>query len=264
MDPRHAKEKTIPRAVRHIQIRTRGRSVIVVLLIAMVAMAMTLTFEVVQSRRRDVRALHLSSEPHAQQLRYAYVFYASNDAYCCAAIVNMARLRRFKDPHTLPESVDLVLIVSEGVSEGMQRVAQEQWGALVYKRGDFGPEQAMAGPLGKFGQYYKDCFQKFLAFLLPVSVYKRLIVLDADCLILRPPHHLFGLPDEIPLAAPPAYWYWNRPNYQDTAFWQQENLRQSRQDFLTTWIMSVSDAKHEQYGPTVLSPHDVQVCDSHT
>lgn len=209
------------------------------------AMAMALTLRALQDKQGQVRTLHLSREPHPQ-LRHAYVFYASNDAYCCAAMVNMARLRRFNGLHSLPENVDLALIVSEGVSEHMQRMAQDQWGALVYKRGEFGPEHAMVGPLGKFGQYYKDCFQKFLAFLLPADVYRRLVVLDADCLILRPPHHLFDLPDDLPLAAPPAYWYWNRPNYQDTAFWQEGKLRQSRQDFLTTWIMSVRDGSEKQ------------------
>ena len=95
-------------------------------------------------------------------------------------------------------------------------------------------------PLGKFSEYYQESSNKFLAFLLPNTTYRRIILMDADCLILRPPNHLFELPDDIPYAAPKAYWYWNNPQYQDTAFWQVPELRLSRQDFLTSWIMSVS------------------------
>lgn len=177
--------------------------------------------------------------------RYAYVFYAANEAYCCAALVNLARLRRFNGTHALPRNVDLVLIVSEAVSPAMQAIARETWGALVYQASSFGAAPGVRlidPPLGKFADYYRDSFQKFLAFLLPADVYKRLVVLDADCLILRPLHHLFTFPDELPLAAPPAYWYWQRAHFQDTAFWQDPTLRQSRQDFLTTWIMSVGGA----------------------
>lgn len=182
--------------------------------------------------------------------RYAYVFYAANEAYCCAALVNMARLRRFNGSHALPQNVDLVLIVSEAVSPRMQAIAQETWGALVYQSSSFGAENRLIDPpLGKFAHYYRDSFQKFLAFLLPADVYKRVVVLDADCLILRPPHHLLALPDELPLAAPPAYWYWQRAHFQDTAFWRDLTLRQSRQDFLTTWIMSVRAYKERRISP---------------
>lgn len=41
--------------------------------------------------------------------RYTYVFYAANDNYCCAAMVNMARLRGFTGEHVLANNVDLVL-----------------------------------------------------------------------------------------------------------------------------------------------------------
>ena len=152
----------------------------------------------------------------------------------------MARLRSFNGSLTLPENVDLVLIVSDAVSSPMQEVARRKCGAIVHKCSEFGDEYAMARPIGEHSEYYADCFQKFLVFLLPTNVYKRVIAIDADCLIMRAPHHLFLLPDEIPLAAPQAYWYWQKPKYQDTAFWKDETLRNSRQDFLTTWLMSVS------------------------
>lgn len=50
--------------------------------------------------------------------RYAYVFYASNDAYACSALVNMARLHK-----TLPENVDLVMIAFDSVSSAIRDVA---------------------------------------------------------------------------------------------------------------------------------------------
>ena len=173
--------------------------------------------------------------------RFAYVFYAANDPYGCSALVNMARLRRLG--RGLPSNVDLVLIASDELSPSIARAAVERTQARVYNASSF--LFRMAAPLGKFADYYRDSVDKFLGFLVPAHVYRRVILLDADCLILRPPHHLFELPDEIPFAAPKAYWYWNNPQYQDTAFWQVPELRLSRQDFLTSWIMSVSELAPE-------------------
>ena len=181
-------------------------------------------------------ASFLSSGPSGPT-RFAYVFYAANDPYGCSALVNMARLRRLGGG--LPSNVDLVLIASDKLSPSIARAAVERIQARVYNASSF--PLHMAAPLGKFADYYRDSVDKFLGFLLPANVYRRVILLDADCLVLRPPHHLFELPDEIPFAAPKAYWYWNNPHYQDTAFWKVPELRLSRQDFLTSWIMSVSE-----------------------
>ncbi len=181
-------------------------------------------------------ASFLSSVPSGPT-RFAYVFYAANDPYGCSALVNMARLRRLGGG--LPSNVDLVLIASDKLSPSIARAAVERIQARVYNASSF--PLHMAAPLGKFADYYRDSVDKFLGFLLPANVYRRVILLDADCLVLRPPHHLFELPDEIPFAAPKAYWYWNNPHYQDTAFWKVPELRLSRQDFLTSWIMSVSE-----------------------
>jgi len=43
--------------------------------------------------------------------RCAYVFYVSDDAYACSALVNMARLQE-----TLPRDVDLIMIAFDSVS----------------------------------------------------------------------------------------------------------------------------------------------------
>ena len=181
-------------------------------------------------------SMSILSSSYRGPTRYAYVFYAANDPYGCSALVNMARLRRLNGG--LPRNVDLILIASEKLSASISHAAVERTRALIYNANSF--PLHMAAPLGKFADYYRDSVDKFLGFLLPSDVYRRVILLDADCLILRPPNHLFELPDEIPFAAPKAYWYWNNPHYQDTAFWRVPELRLSRQDFLTSWIMSVS------------------------
>ena len=59
-----------------------------------------------------------------------------------------------------------------------------------------------------------------MVFLLPQDVYRRV---DADSLMLRPPSHLFHLPEELPFALPQEYWL--LPD----------------EDKLTSWFMSVRE-----------------------
>lgn len=156
--------------------------------------------------------------------RYAYVFYASDDAYACSALVNMARLKK-----TLPEDVDLIMVAFESVSSAIRDVAVHRLGGLVYDTSSFGMEYDMGAPIGQY-LHYRHCFLKFLAFLLPNDKYRRLIMLDSDSLILRAPHHLFHLPDELPLAVPSAYWL--RPQFVGVTNWLmsvmcRENLRRA-------------------------------------
>jgi alpha-N-acetylglucosamine transferase len=156
-----------------------------------------------------------------QPTRYAYVFYAAEDMYACSALVNMARLKRFG----LPPNVDLIMIAHDTVSMAIQQAAQEKFGALIYETKSFGEETRMGSPIGSHSGYYQHCFQKLMVFLLPDDVYRRVILMDADSLILRPPYHLFQLPDELPFALPKGYWL--RPV----------------EDKLTSWFMSVSRRK---------------------
>lgn len=184
--------------------------------------------------RQVKKATAFMNSPHEAPTRYAYVFYAATDPYGCSALVNMARLRRLGEG--LLPATDLILIASDKLSPSIARAA-ERVHAVVYNSTSF-PLQ-LAAPVGRSASYYQDSFNKFLGFLLPSNVYRRIILMDPDCLIFRSPHHLFELPDHIPFAAPKAYWYWNNPQYHDTAFWHVPQLRLSRQDFLTSWIMSV-------------------------
>ena len=159
-----------------------------------------------------------SSASTKRPTRYAYVFYAAENQYACSALVNMARLKKFG----LPRQVDLIMIVHKTVSAEMCQIAQETFGALIYDTKSFGEESHMGSPIGTHSGYYQHCFQKLMVFLLPSEIYRRVILLDADSLILRAPHHLFQLPSELPFALPKGYWL--RP----------------KEDKLTNSFMSVS------------------------
>lgn len=88
----------------------------------------------------------------------------------------------------------------------------------------------MGFPIGSNEGGYRHCFLKFLAFLLPSEKYRRLIMLDSDSLVLRAPHHLFHLPDELPLAVPSAYWL--RPQFISVTNWLM-SVRPSKEMYLT-------------------------------
>lgn len=156
--------------------------------------------------------------PKAQ--RFAYAFYVSNDAYGCGALVNMARL--IEVGGGLPPAIDLIMIAKDGaVSDRILSIAEKEMHAKIYFASGFGPDVDMGTPVGVH-THYRDCFLKFLAFLLPADTYRRLILIDTDSLVLRPPNHLFHLPDELPIAAPKAYWL--GPD----------------QHIVTDWLLSVS------------------------
>ena len=71
--------------------------------------------------------------------RCAYVFYASDDAYACGALVNMARLQK-----TLPRDVDLIMVAFDSVSTSIREIATQRLDALVYNTSSFGKEYDMA------------------------------------------------------------------------------------------------------------------------
>lgn len=171
-------------------------------------------WQILSSRENVPAARYESTFP--APLRYAYVFYVADDAYACGALVNMVRLREADGG--LPGNVDLVMVAKDGaVSTAILEIAKRKLGAIIYPSSSFGPDADMGVPKGGLAHYYRDCFLKFRAFLLPSDVYERLILIDTDSLILRPPHHLFKLPAELPLAAPSAYWL--RPQYVSVTNW---------------------------------------------
>ncbi|KAK3697193.1 hypothetical protein LTR37_017594 [Vermiconidia calcicola] len=134
-------------------------------------------------------SLHTSAES-----RFAYVFYATANRYCCSVLVNIHRLRG------LNSSVPIHVLVSADVDDPFIG-AMERANANVHM---LEPPAYAEGE----GGYYRDCLLKLLAFKLHMLVpgLHRILVLDADQPILKNMDSLFeGLPD-VDLAAPRAYW----------------------------------------------------------
>jgi hypothetical protein len=127
----------------------------------------------------------------------AYVFYATSDTYACSALVNIDRLRNFATPHRI------VLIVNSDVSDAYLSAFMSLNVTVI---------EHEVPPLPDGGiPYYESCLLKLVSFNIHNLIPKdqapldRVLVLDADQLILKPLDHLFLLP-EVDLAAPRAYW----------------------------------------------------------
>jgi hypothetical protein len=125
---------------------------------------------------------------------YGYVFYATADEYACAALLNIKRLRGpFRTRHQIH------VLATSTVSEGYLN-AFKSLGAIVTIQ--------TPPPLGEGGiPYYDGCLLKLISFRMHQiqPTLSRILVLDADQLILRSLDSLFELPD-VDLAAPRAYW----------------------------------------------------------
>ncbi|KAF2148100.1 glycosyltransferase family 8 protein, partial [Myriangium duriaei CBS 260.36] len=125
---------------------------------------------------------------------FAYVFYATDDAYACSALVNIDRLQKrgVKYP--------IYALVTDTLS-------QNYVAALRSKNVFISPQKAPPLPPGS-NKYYKDCLVKLLAFkMYQINPHlKRVIIMDSDQLVYKNVDHLFdGLP-AVDLAAPRAYW----------------------------------------------------------
>jgi hypothetical protein len=125
---------------------------------------------------------------------FSYVFYATNDDYACSALVNVHRLQTLF--HT---TARIVLLATSSVSDPFLTVFRAR-NVTVFI--DEAPPLA-DGSVG----YYKDVLLKLVSFKLHHSdpSLKRILMLDADQLILRPLDDVFGFP-EVDVAAPRAYW----------------------------------------------------------
>ncbi|KAK7423690.1 hypothetical protein QQX98_000880 [Neonectria punicea] len=124
----------------------------------------------------------------------AYVFYATQDNYACSVLVNAHLLK------TVHHSAHrIVALLSKDVSSKYHS-SLKALGVEVVK------EQPM--PLNSnSSDYYRGCLLKLAAFRMHeiAPSLRRVLVLDADQLILRSLDHLFGLPP-ADLYAPRAYW----------------------------------------------------------
>jgi hypothetical protein len=125
---------------------------------------------------------------------FAYVFYATNDNYACSALVNVHRLQTLL--HT-PSRI--ILLATSSVSEPFLTAFRTRNVTIINHE---------APPLahGSVG-YYQDVLLKLVSFNMRhfEPSLRRIIVLDADQLILKPLDDLFGLP-AVDVAAPRAYW----------------------------------------------------------
>ncbi|KAF7555101.1 hypothetical protein G7Z17_g2447 [Cylindrodendrum hubeiense] len=124
----------------------------------------------------------------------AYVFYAAQDEYACSVLVN---IHLIKTVHQSKHRI--VVLVSNDVSS-KYRSSFKSMGAEVIK------EKPM--PLHpNSSDYYRGCLLKLGAFRMHEidPTLRRVVVLDADQLILKSLDHLFDLPP-TDLAAPRAYW----------------------------------------------------------
>lgn len=125
---------------------------------------------------------------------FAYVFYATQADYACSVLVNIDRLiHRFNTSHRI-----IVLVKPDLPSEYLRAFTAQNATVIPYE-----PPQ-----LATFGSfYYRDVLLKLVTFRLHhyIPSLKRILVLDADQLILQSLDHVFSLP-AVDVAAPRAYW----------------------------------------------------------
>ncbi|KAJ9666299.1 hypothetical protein H2201_003487 [Coniosporium apollinis] len=124
----------------------------------------------------------------------AYVFYATQNEYACSVLVNIDRLQNlFHTTHRI------FVLASPKVSAPFIH-------ALEARNVTVSVQSAPPLAHGSVG-YYEDCLLKLLGFRMHEidPTLKRVLVLDADQLIVNSLDHVFELP-EVDLAAPRAYW----------------------------------------------------------
>ena len=121
--------------------------------------------------------------------RFAYTFYATNDAYAAAAIIAATALRRTGAGRDIA-----FLFLHHGVSPDM--VARARRANFITR--DVEPLRFTRG------KYYRDCLTKLRIFQL--VEYERVVFIDADSLPLQNLDHLFTSPFTQAIAAPRTYW----------------------------------------------------------
>ncbi len=125
---------------------------------------------------------------------YAYVFYATDPDYACSVLVNLDRLKNlFNTTHRV-----IVLVKPDLSSPYLTAFTDLDATVIPYDP----PRLANNEP-----QYYHDVLLKLVAFRLHhyIPSLKRVLILDADQLILQSLDHVFNLP-AVDVAAPRAYW----------------------------------------------------------
>lgn len=125
---------------------------------------------------------------------YAYVFYATSNAYACSALVNIHRLRTLFN-----STIPVIMLASSGVSKMTVSVMEQHDIEIIRdKPPPIAPESS---------PYYSLVLLKLRALRLHQIKpnLKRIQIFDADQLIMKNPESLFELPP-VDVAAPLAYW----------------------------------------------------------
>lgn len=126
--------------------------------------------------------------------QFAYVFYATQAEYACSVLVNIDRLKNlFNTTHRI-----IVLVKPDLAPQYLPAFTAQNATVIPYE-----PPR-----LADFHvPYYQDVLLKLVAFRLHhyIPSLKRVLVLDADQIILQSLDHVFDLP-AVDLAAPRAYW----------------------------------------------------------
>ncbi|KAF2160068.1 hypothetical protein M409DRAFT_29515 [Zasmidium cellare ATCC 36951] len=141
-------------------------------------------------RAADSRATFANREEHG----FAFVFYATNDLYACSVLVNIRKLQQ------LGSAYPVHVLVSSS------RVGEDSLSAFASENVTVHLQDVLPLRDGIF--YYEDCLVKLHAFKMHILSpgLRRVLILDADQLIMQNLDHLFhGIP-VTDLAAPRAYW----------------------------------------------------------
>lgn len=130
---------------------------------------------------------------NGEEQGYAYVFYATNDIYACSVLVNIRKLQQLDSAYPIH-----VLASSRVGEDSLSAFASENITVHLQE----------APPLREGIAYYEDCLVKLQAFKMHILSpgLRRVLVLDADQLIMKNLDHLFHAVPAVDLAAPRAYW----------------------------------------------------------
>ncbi|KAF2224883.1 nucleotide-diphospho-sugar transferase [Elsinoe ampelina] len=126
---------------------------------------------------------------------YAYVFYATEDAYACSVLVNIDRLQKgFKTKHRI------FVLATRDLTKAYLDAFKARGVTVSIQTA---PEMPSSS-----AQYYINCMVKLFAFKMHHidKSLRRILIIDSDQLILQNLDHLFTTLPEVDLAAPRAYW----------------------------------------------------------
>ncbi|TKX23267.1 acetylglucosaminyltransferase-like protein [Elsinoe australis] len=149
----------------------------------------------VQGTDRAIVGVPISHESSGNNSPYAYVFYATEDAYACGVLINIDRLQNgFKTKHRI------FVLMTRDLSRAYRDAFAARNVTVSVQNAPKMPSSSAA--------YYVNCLVKLYAFKMHHidPSLRRVLMIDSDQLILQNLDHLFADLPEVDLAAPRAYW----------------------------------------------------------